>query len=271
MTPESGTPSMLVGVDGSAPSNHAVEWAVNEAEQRGAALHFVHVLPGELRGAESERAAICSAAQSLLSSAVDRAVGVLGGAAVSQEVLNAPTDQALVTTAADFDLLVVGSRGDGGFASLLFGSSSANLASHAHCPLAVVRGAPADSGPTEPPPDAPIVVGVDESPRAQQALEYAFARAAERGARIIAVCAWHPPTSYGAYAASELIPADYDDLGRDAAQKLAAALEPWQQRYPDVETTPHTVSSHAVTALVEASHDARFLVVGSRGRGTLKG
>jgi len=271
MTQESVADSILVGVDGSAPSNHAVDWAADEARQRGSGIHLVHAFPDSVRGSESDRVEIRQAAENLLSTAVERAVRVLGEARVSQEVLDEPTDQALVNKSESFPLLVVGSRGHGGFASLLLGSTSANLASHAFCPVAVVRGPTEDADPAETTPHAPIVVGADDSPWTQRALEFAFARAAERGAPIIAVSAWHAPPTHGVYAAAELIPADTDDLQHDVSQGLAEALEPWQRQYPDVEVEQRVVGTHAVTALVEASHGAQFLVVGSRGRGTLKG
>lgn len=281
MTQHATEDAILVAADGSEPSNHAVGWAANEARRRGATLFVVHVFPSDFRGPESDRAAIQTAVERLLTTAADRARQVLGEAAVRQELLDGPTDEALVARSKDFSLLVVGSRGHGGFATLLLGSTSANLASHAHCPVAVVRGTPGESAlpdsATEDPPatgttqEGPIAVGVDKSPWTEPALGFAFARAAERGVHVLAVAAWQPPTAYGAYAAIELMPSESDDIERDVQHSLSEALEPWQRRYPEVEVEQRTVTGHAVTALVEASQEAQFLVVGSRGRGTLKG
>lgn len=271
MTQDSAEGSILVGADGSEPSNHALDWAADEARQRGSALHVVHVLLSNYPGPESDRAEIRTAAQRLLTTAADRARAILGDADVTEELLDGPPDNALVTKSEGFSLLVVGSRGHGGFATLLLGSTSANLASHAPCPVAVVRGGPEKAAATEVTPEGPIAVGVDKSPWTEPALGFAFARAAERGVPVLAVSAWQPPTAYGAYAAIELLPSDSDDIERDVQDNLSVALEPWQQRYPQVEVEQRIVTGHAVTALVEAAHDAQFLVVGSRGRGTLKG
>lgn len=271
MTHDSAEDAILVGADGSAPSNHAVDWAASEAHRRGSPLHVVHVLLSNSPGPESDRATIRTAAQRLLTTAADRARAILGDAGVTQELLDGPTDEALVTKSKGFPLLIVGSRGHGGFTTLLLGSTSANLASHASCPVAVVRGTTDDHTAVDETAGGPIAVGVDKSPWTEPALGFAFARAAERDVHVLAVAAWQPPTAYGAYAAIELLPSDSDYIERDVQHSLSVALEPWQQRYPDVEVEQRTVTGHAVTALVEASHEAQFLVVGSRGRGTLKG
>src|SRR5207244_3050778 len=84
-------------------------------------------------------------------------------------------------------LLVLGSRGRGGFTGLLAGSVAVTLAAHGHCPIVVVRGG-------EPEPDGPVVVGVDGSATSDAAVALAFEEAAIRGCDLMAVHAWadHP-------------------------------------------------------------------------------
>lgn len=79
-------------------------------------------------------------------------------------------------------MIVLGARGRGGFASLMIGSVSLSVTVHAKCPVVVVRGeGHADAAAT------PVVAGVDESPQAKKALEFALTEAELRGSAVLAV------------------------------------------------------------------------------------
>lgn len=271
MTQETGDARILVGVDGSKTSDQAVDWAAEEARQRGATLRVVHVFPADSRGAIRDRS-VWAAGQRLVSAAADRARQRLGSTAVVAELLEGPPAEALVTESQRSSLVVVGSRGHGGFAALLLGSTSVDLASHAACPVAVIRGPGSETTAPVGTADSPMVVGVDDSPGAERALEYTFARASERAAPVVAVAAWQLPTSFSAYAASELLRTDSGELERKVQDRLDRVLAPLQERYPAVDVERRAVSAHPITALVDASgEDAQCVVVGSRGRGNLKG
>lgn len=272
MTQQAHDASVVVGVDGSEASHRAVDWAAREARQRGATLRVVHVLPADSRALGRDRSAVRTAAERLLDSSADRARQLLGDAAVAQELLDGPPAEALVNESQHASLVVAGHRGHGGFATMLLGSTSVDLATHAACPVAVVRGPEHEAAAPLGSPTGPVVVGVDDSSGAERALEIAFTQADERAARVVAVAAWQLPTAYGAYAAAELLQTDSDDAEREVRERLAAAVEPWQKRFPQVKVEQRTVAGHAVSALVDASaQGAQFVVVGSRGRGTLKG
>jgi nucleotide-binding universal stress UspA family protein len=142
---------IVVGIDGSPSSHGALRWAVEEARARGAAIRAVHawtfvpltVPPFGITGAPYPSAddveRLRDAAQKLIDSAVDEVVGE-DGVEIERVLAEDPAADALITQAGDADLLVVGSRGLGGFTGLLLGSVSHQVVSHAPCPVVVVRG-----------------------------------------------------------------------------------------------------------------------------------
>jgi nucleotide-binding universal stress UspA family protein len=141
-----GQPSggrIVVGFDGSQGAREALAWAVEEAKLRAATIHIVNAWVDPL-GAPNEYASVFpiddvrDEVQRMLQKEID---DVVGGAdvVVEQETSYTSPALALVEAARGADLLVVGSRGRGGFAGLLLGSVSQQCAHHAPCPLVVVR------------------------------------------------------------------------------------------------------------------------------------
>ena len=88
-------------------------------------------------------------------------------------------------------LLVLGARGRGGFASMMLGSTSLQVAMHAHCPVLVLRSGAA--GVADGPSAGRIVVGTDGSPLSEHAVGFAFDDAKMRGAGLTAVRTWLAP------------------------------------------------------------------------------
>ncbi|MBC7270222.1 MAG: universal stress protein [Streptomyces sp.] len=103
----------------------------------------------------------------LLSEAVERARTAEPEMEVSYAVVAGEPLTVLEAEARTAELVVVGSRGMGGFAGLLAGSTAAHLAAHGRCPVLVVR--------EEAPTDGPVVVGVDGSPAGEEAVDFACA------------------------------------------------------------------------------------------------
>jgi len=125
------THRVVVGVDGSQASLRALTWAVAHARLSGATLVPLSVVHDDA-GDGRELAALVAAVQNA-DSEQEPAV------AVEPQVRRGNVSQHLIAAAADADLLVIGSRGRGGFAALLLGSTSSQVAGHSTRPVVVVR------------------------------------------------------------------------------------------------------------------------------------
>jgi nucleotide-binding universal stress UspA family protein len=139
LRPRSGR-AVVAGVDGSPSSQRALAWAADEARLRGVrlrALHAVDLPPAGWPGLDGLAAVAAEQGFAVLNDAIERELGA--GADVDREVPHAPAAPALLRAAEEADLLVVGSRGHGGFAGLLLGSVSHQCAQHAACPVVIVR------------------------------------------------------------------------------------------------------------------------------------
>lgn len=136
---------IVVGVDGSATSRAALRWAVDEGRRHGASVTAVHAWHDPYTGSALPFApglldptSYQAVGERLLDSVINE-VDVSGLAEpVRRLVVHGSAAQALVEAAEDADLLVVGSRGRGGFAGLLLGSVSQQVIHHAPCPVLVL-------------------------------------------------------------------------------------------------------------------------------------
>lgn len=253
---------IIVGVDGSRPGLEAAGWAATEAALRQVPLTVAHVVPAwvceegtSVRYAEVARW-MRENAQSVLTSAKDRALRERPQVQVETVLLPGDPRAALVKASAEAELLVVGSRGLGGVRGLLVGSVAYGVVAHAETNVVLIRDRAATPG--------EVVVGTDLSARADKALEFAFAEAELRGARLRVVQAWAWPQPGG------FEPAD-DDSEQGHLLALQSALVPLRAEHPGVEVTAEVVHGHPVEVLKEAAAGAELLVVGSRGRGQLAG
>ncbi|MCA1221227.1 universal stress protein [Streptomyces sp. 8L] len=133
---------VVVGVDGSDSSKEALRWAVSQAEATGATVDAVTTwefpvtgwTPGVTNGQFAEWA------EQTLNESVDDVVGPGAPVEVRRTVQCGNAAQVLIDTAKGADLLVVGSRGHGGFAGALLGSVGQHCAQHADCPVVIIRG-----------------------------------------------------------------------------------------------------------------------------------
>lgn len=257
--------AMLVGVDTSDCSRLALEWAVAAARELDVPLRAVQAWqyptdtvwwPGQTQLADAEHtdAMLTEQLTELLDEVVDDADEL--DAAV--EVVRGPTSAALLHLAEGHaSMIVVGSRGLGGFRGLLLGSVSRQLCEHAPCPVTVVRHLPEDRDLRL----ETIVVGVDGSAHAARALAQAGDLAERTGAKIIAVHA-----AYGTQTDASVQPL------ATRRRSLPDLLEDWctplhVRGLDDHESV--IVEGDARTALVDIADErgADLLVIGSRGLG----
>ncbi|WP_320068061.1 universal stress protein [Micromonospora sp. RTGN7] len=261
---------VVVGVDGSPSSLVAAEHAAQEAVWRSRPLLLVHgylhplgygvpINPYDLgvpAPTDESRRMLDRTAAELRGRWPGVDLGV-------REVAGGPA-ASLVEESRRAELVVVGSRGLGGFAGLLVGSVSAQVAGHGHCPVLVVR-------PEEQPipVDGPVVVGVDGSEPGRFAVALAAAEAAHRGTGLVLA---HVATADDGRPVPDEV-AESGAAGRaDSTDLLAGAAAEVEAAHPGltVERRPLRAAKPE-QALIEASGDATLVVVGSRGRGGFAG
>lgn len=262
---------VVVGVDGSEASLAAVDWAVAEATRTGWRLHVVcaYALPSftaaSLDGgyAAMDDTAIQQGAQAVVDAAVARAEG--SGLVVTSSLETGDPAGVLVDLSREASLVVVGTRGGGGFTDRLLGTVSSALPAHAHCPTVVV---PVREGRRYTPVER-IVVGVDGSDSAKVALSRAVEEAALWGAELSAVAAVPIATGAGAMA---WLPAtvDRDEVLADVREGLGVAVKS-AVGDRDVRVRQHALDGNAAALMAEFSTAVELVVVGSRGRGGFAG
>lgn len=263
---------IVVGVDGSEGAASALAWAVAEADLHGWPVTAVLAWgflnqhhPGG--GTEFEPDYDERAAADALDTYLQRALGS-ASEKVGRRVVDDLAVQALLDSATDASLVVLGARGLGGVQQFLLGSVTQRVLHHAPCPVAVIRQevavpAPGSSG--------PVVAGVDGSEGARRALRWAAEEARVRQAPLRAVTAWHLPAAGGeAYVsvATTFDPGVFEDEARQVLDAAVEDVAPGDLAHP-VERV--VASGGAAAVIVEASHAADLVVVGTRGLGGFKG
>ncbi|GGL13693.1 universal stress protein [Sphaerisporangium melleum] len=257
---------VTVAVDGSTSALAAVDWVADDAARSGKAVRVVHVREpwaGEypfhrVEGFDQSMTDYC---EGVLAKAAARVAERAPGVKVTTELATGAVVERLKDESGRTDVLVLGSRGMGGFTGLVVGSVGIGLAGHAAGPVVIVRGPLGEE-------HGEIIVGVDGSPHSEAALEFAFEQAKLRGARLHAVHAWAMP-AFSPLAAgyTDVFKDVFESATRQAGQWLAA----WRQEHPEVTVAETVVCGHPTPALVEASEKADLVVVGSRGLGGFKG
>jgi nucleotide-binding universal stress UspA family protein len=258
---------IMVAVDGSDSALRATRWAAAEALRREQRLLVVHAYEWPLPAygpvfvdPTGLHESVRQNAGTIVRAAADAAREVAPGLDITTELHRGPAGLVLRDASPRAALLVLGSRGRGGFTGLLAGSVAVTLAAHGHCPIVVIRG-------EEPEPDGPVVVGVDGSATSDAAVALAFEEAAIRGCDLVAVHAWadqavlddpHPE-------------ADPDAPIERAHEVLAERVAAWREKYPEVRVFRTVDRDRPAPLLLHVAEGAQLLVVGSRGRGGFTG
>lgn len=247
---------VVVGIDGSTDSMTALRWAAAVAAAQHAPLTVVHAVPNE-------------EGDVVISTSPEDAGEVLAAAAaevaathpdVTASLVQHPGSpvEALLDLGAEAAVVVVGSRGLGGFAGLLLGSTPMQVVPHARCPVVVVRPTP------EPRLSGEVVVGYDGSPAAAAAAAFGFwhAAATEAAVRVVEVGRHVEHTGE--------VDVDALPLGSPEAT-FWAPVRVVAEEYPTVPVRYESVEGRPARALVERGEGCVLLVLGTRGLGGFRG
>jgi nucleotide-binding universal stress UspA family protein len=255
---------IVVGVDGSVGSQHALRWAVQEARVGQLDIDVVHawspplsIYPVDLA---ADAAAYRAAGADVLARALAGVDDLDGDGHITSHLSEDNAASALIEASEGAELLVVGTRGRGGFTGLFLGSVSRTCLHLASVPTVVV------------PPEwqqrttRSVVVGVDGSDPSRAALAWALAEAAAHGARLRIVNVYDLApyiSTLGTAVApdSELI----DKSSRALLEEMTA-----DARDSGVEVEVIAASGPTAKTLLGVASEDDLLVVGSRGLGGLR-
>jgi len=244
---------------GGAGGWHALAWAAEEADRTGAPLVLLHVCapgsPLDRMTGEPTTAEVELADPALAHALVDTRAR-LGGQRVTLTIRSGDPSIHLVDASTGVGLLVIGAG--------VGGRTVRQVLRHAHCPVVVVR-------PSRPGPGAPlaghVVVGVDGSPAARGAMEFAFAYASEHHFPLAAVHVsaenrddyFYDETTLSTHFATE----------PHALGLLADEVELWASKYPSVAIRRAVMTGSVAQGLIRAGAGARLLVIGDKRRGVV--
>ena len=263
--------AVVVGVDRSDPALAAVQYAAAWAGRAKLPLRVLHAFePSQyavhapVQGTLEVESVLRKTAQRLLDDTVDVLAAVYPDLDVEAVLEEGSEAEMLLRESEHAYAVVLGSRGAGGFADLVIGSTTLHVVSHARCPVIAV---PASTGDED--HRTGVVVGVDGSDVSTAAIGFAFEIAAGTGQPLRAVHVWHDVTRTGV---GLMMPVTYDleQVVEDERLVLAESLVGWREKFPEVDVKALVVPGHPVSVLSAAAADAQLVVVGSRGRGSIR-
>jgi nucleotide-binding universal stress UspA family protein len=255
---------IVAATDGSEESLRAVDWAAREAVLRGAPLRIVsgaallpRMMEREEEGQDLEIVtdALVKERDVALTAAAERATRVSADLLIDTDHLSGAPALAVTESGSGALMLVVGSRGAGAFTALILGSVSRYAATHATCPVVVVRDETAA-------PHRQIAVGIGDPDTSADSLEFAFEEATLRKAALLAVHAWNIPRSGTERAFASLGAPGGHAMEQKLAHRLKALVEGWQEKYPGVEVSQEVLYGHPGRALAGLSARADLVVIG---------
>ncbi|MCG5443633.1 universal stress protein [Micromonospora sp. NIE79] len=232
--------AVLVGL-GSELDLPVVVQAAQEAAGHGRPLHLLHTFDWRVAFAADTVAAPRDQAEELITRAAQLAHQTEPGLTVRGEIVESTMLPTLIRRSEGTFLLAVGDSGMAGSGQCVPAETTAvQLAARAGCPLLVVR--------REPPPQGPVLVGVDGSPSSHLALQWAVECAARRGARLLALRA-----------------VEYDEDTDAVAEQLTEALARHAGRDNTVPTECRVVRGDPAEVLIDTSRNAQLALVAARG------
>ncbi|MFT4471030.1 universal stress protein [Arthrobacter sulfonylureivorans] len=279
---------IVVGVDGSDQSICALVWAAEEAQRRRTPLHVVTAYTVAVFAASSMDAGYATLDDSVIregaEAVLEQAVAKIEGynLDVDSRVETGDAAGVLLELSEQAELIVVGTRGRGGFMGRLLGSVSSAVPAHAECPTVTIPLAcaprlgdleievPRSKEQTVRPEDIErvVVVGVDGSEQARNATLVAAEQAERLGYPLKLVCALPPFTGSLAWVPA---PLDREALYSDIREQLDAGVAWIKSHFPNLHVIGEVQDGSPVELLIEATRTAELLVVGTRGRGGFAG
>jgi nucleotide-binding universal stress UspA family protein len=267
-------PPVIAGVDGSAESLAAAEWAAREAVRRDRPLRLVHAWNWHPRQEDGE---IATAAQRHLArrslrQAEDRIRRTCPDVRIEDEQVEGPAIAALLKASEQADLLVLGSRGLSGFSGFLVGSVALGVVARATRPVVLVRAGEeaadehlpdGDGGASTRTGYRDVVLGIDLGDPCDEVIEFAFEEARLRGARLKVVHGWQQPSPIG-LGSGDIGLVNGPDRAEEWLGFLTAVLQVWRDKYPGVEVVETVTEGRPPSVLVRAASGAGLLVVGRR-------
>lgn len=270
---------VLVGFDGSEQARSALDFAADEARRRGSGLTVVT--------AYAAPAAFYANLASMPHEADD--AGKAAARATLEEAAEIVKDHpgpltfrsakgdatgVLVDASGKAKLVIVGSRGRGGFAGRVLGSVASGLPAHARCPTVVVPRRERSDGSSDSAPAAargPVVAGVDGSEQSRLVLRTA-ARQAERLGTALRVFVAMPLLDewtywYPTYSDDHI---SVEERRVELEGMVEDRIAPLRAEHPDLEIEVVVEVGNSIELLAEQSRDAPLTVLGTRGRGTVK-
>lgn len=276
MNAQERPPAIIVGVDGSPAAHAALVWATEVAARRGEQLRIVHGLGMPMvmgvfadtgseryKAGEQER----EAGYRLLGDAAEYARGARPALDVATVLAPEEAPAVLLNEAARGDVIVVGSRGLGAVRAIMLGSVSSRTASHAPCPVVVVPEVGDERH------HGKVVVGVDGSDSSRRALRFALRHALLTGSSVEVVNSWEVPLPQDAESLAADAEAMHEEVFDRQSEEIVAGVlaEVVDDQTEDLDISAVRMQDDPVEALTRASRDADLIVVGSRGRGGVRG
>ncbi|UGY94449.1 universal stress protein [Streptomyces gobiensis] len=258
---------VIAAVDGSDHSLRGLEWALVAARLRGAEVLVVHVWPWppNIHGAPEPLPEPPPTGQDpVLDWVREQLEGRAGLPEVRYTTVSGAPAATLPEMGAQGQLLVLGSRGRGGFASLLLGSNGRACAAHAACPVVVVphrergHGAVAE-------PYGRVVLGLEPGETIDAVVDFAFQEAGQRDSLLQVITTFPVPfstlTLLGSY--PETTDPEGPEIAREVAQAQRDRLRIFMEdRYPQVRVEFVVAPGDAAGRLVAASESSDLIVVG---------
>ena len=237
--------SVVVGIDGSQAAIQAAEWAVDEAVSREVPLRLVEVIAERVEPAPFASVGNVQMEVEYAETALRIAAAAVAAAGKPVKVetvsLRGNPATALIAESRNAEMVCVGSTGIGRLARALLGSTAAELAEAASCPVAIIR-----TQQSRPKPDsALIVVAVNDSPGNDDVVEQAMVEAQLRHAPVLALGVWR------------------DHLGEMPGDELDRRVHFWERRYPSVQFHARATRT-GITDFLDVSHRRiQLAVIGS--------